>query len=51
MPKAQGAAERASSDESDGSPPLKSPRGSGAESMAEDEVYSDRCSGYGSDLF
>jgi hypothetical protein len=42
-------AERSSSDESEGSPPFKSPRGSGAESMAEDEVYSDRYSGYGSD--
>jgi hypothetical protein len=49
MQKAQDAAERASSDESDGSPPFKSPRGSEAESMAEDEVYSDRYSGYGSD--
>jgi hypothetical protein len=42
-------AERASSDDSDGLPPFKSPRGSEAESMAEDEVYSDRYSGYGSD--
>jgi hypothetical protein len=42
-------AERPSSDESDGSPPFKSPRGSEADSMAEDEVYSDRYSGYGSD--
>ena len=42
-------AERASSDESEGSPPFKSPRGSGAESMTEDEVFSDRYSGYGSD--
>ena len=30
-------AERPSSDESDGSPPFKSPRGSEADSMAEDE--------------
>jgi hypothetical protein len=36
----------ASSDDSEGSPPFKSPRGSGAESMAEDEVYSDRYSDY-----
>jgi hypothetical protein len=46
---AGGVDERASSEDSDVSPPFKSPRGSEAESMAEDEVYSDRYSGYGSD--